>query len=142
MTVSYQHDIQIHSSRKDGEIVVQRFPRRYNFRTLAAAFVCVTVGSLMLFHRNHEDSQEGLASYGLWGSSHKKHPHEHKHKHKHHHKHDHHEHDKYQVYPGLQLPGYPSLEAQAQYLKDLQEIDWDEVEADLDALMTDSQECK
>jgi catalase (peroxidase I) len=46
------------------------------------------------------------------------------------------------VHSTLQLEGYPPLSVQKQYMKDLKEIDWDAVEDDLEALMTDSQDCK
>lgn len=66
------------------------------------------------------------------------------------HGHDHHEkikfvpddETKYEVNPSLQLKGYPPLSVQEEYMKDLKNIDWLEVEKDLEELMTDSQECE
>jgi hypothetical protein len=41
----------------------------------------------------------------------------------------------------LQLPGYPDLEAQQQYLDDLAKIHWEDVERDIEKVLTDSQDC-
>lgn len=43
--------------------------------------------------------------------------------------------------PGLQLKGYPPLSVQEEYMRDLEKIDWKEVERDMEALMTDSKDC-
>jgi hypothetical protein len=43
--------------------------------------------------------------------------------------------------PGLQLKGYPSLSVQEEYMRDLEKIDWKEVEKDMEALLTDSKDC-
>jgi hypothetical protein len=45
-----------------------------------------------------------------------------------------------QAIAGLQLPGYPSVEVQHEYDKLVRKIDWDDVEADLQELLTNSQE--
>ena len=43
---------------------------------------------------------------------------------------------------GLTMKGYPPLSVQQEYWEDLQKIDWKEVEADMQALLTDSKECE
>ena len=166
---SYQHAIRVPTSSEDGPPPSSSRPLRYNLRTLVAStFACVLVGSVAFLKSGSDQRENGAPSnenaWGLrfvdtgnyyWGSSHhsKKdhHGHHHDHeKHKQHHHHhasgksDNHDEDdsKYQVYPGLRLEGYPSLAVQEQYMKDLKEIDWDAVEADLEELMTDSQDCK
>jgi hypothetical protein len=50
--------------------------------------------------------------------------------------------DRYTVFPGLRLEGYPSLEDQKQYLQDFKAIDWDAVEKDIEHLLTNSQACE
>jgi catalase-peroxidase len=45
-----------------------------------------------------------------------------------------------QAVAGLQLAGYPSATLQAQYARDLEQVDWDEVKKDLKDLLTDSQD--
>ena len=42
----------------------------------------------------------------------------------------------------LLLEGYPSLQVRQQYLDDLAKIDWNQVEEDIEDLLTDSQDCK
>ena len=98
-------------------------------------FAAVGMGGLLYFKAPNNESQEDsiLVGFQLWGSKHKKYKHHHKHKAFP---------DRYKVSPGLQLPGYPSLEEQKQYMEDLRDINWDAVEADLEKLMKDSQECK
>lgn len=45
-----------------------------------------------------------------------------------------------QAVAGLQLEGYPSIEDQLAYEHELLKLDWDEIEADLERLLTDSQD--
>lgn len=137
--MTYQNDFRIVPSEEE-EVVPSPSPLHlFRLRLGMAVFACVAMGSLLNFGSPSSDSEEASVGYSvsLWGSGHKHS------KHKHHHKHHHEqEKDQYSVFPGLQLPGYPSLEEQQQYLQDVQGVDWDEVEADLEALMTDSQDCK
>jgi hypothetical protein len=43
--------------------------------------------------------------------------------------------------PGLQLKGYPPRSVQEEYMRDLEKVDWKEVEIDMEALLTDSKDC-
>ena len=138
MTNSYQHEFRIVPS---AEQELEHAPRQpYNMRILVAGLVVVGMGSLLYLGSPWSDeSQEASALIGihLWGSKRK-----HKRKSKNHHKHKEWLPDQYTVYPGLQLPGYPSLKEQEQYLNDLRDINWHAVEKDLEKLMTESQDCK
>ena len=153
---SYQHSVRVSQSEdaiSANNSDTQLAPPRYNLRTLlVATFACGLVGSVTFLSssgsRNPSSSSSSrqddrlatTETTGLWGSSSHKKGHHHEKKHKHHLHGD--DSSKYKVYPGLRLEGYPSLEIQEQYMRDLQEIDWDAVEADLEALMTQSQDCK
>lgn len=43
--------------------------------------------------------------------------------------------------PGLQLKGYPPRSVQEEYMRDLEKVDWKEVETDMEALLKDSKDC-
>jgi catalase (peroxidase I) len=45
-----------------------------------------------------------------------------------------------QAKEGLQLPGYPSMDVQLQYEKDLKKVNWTDVSLDLAALLKDSKD--
>ena len=156
---SYQNAVRVFQSEDETHVVDtsdNAIAPRYNWRTLlVSTLACVLVGSVALSSSSgsktttsssssssssrQEDRFVTTDTGGLWGSSSHKKGHHHEKKHKHH---THDDNSKYKVHPGLRLEGYPSLEIQEQYMKDLQEIDWDAVEADLEALMTQNQDCK
>jgi hypothetical protein len=48
---------------------------------------------------------------------------------------------KTELNPGLQLKGYPPRSVQEEYMRDLEKVDWKEVEKDMEALLTDSKDC-
>jgi len=42
----------------------------------------------------------------------------------------------------LRLKGYPPVQVQKEYLKELYKIDWKAVEADIESILTDSKDCE
>lgn len=109
-------------------------PRNNRIIVRVLLAIVVLTSALVLFRGG--ESQEGFETVvsglssifdnvpgGMMGSSHKKQK-------------------KPATFRGLTIQGYPPLSVQKEYWEDLQKIDWKEVEADMTALLTDSQECE
>ena len=120
-TTSYQNDSPVYSSvprvREDGSdkhschLVVRLFPALFVVGTL--------VGCIVTFKGQSSSPSPTLEQAGgILGSSHKS-----------------------NGFSGLHLKGYPPTFVQQEYMKDLEAVDWKELEKDIEALLTDSKEC-
>jgi G3E family GTPase len=152
---SYQHSFPGGTSARNENGDVRIRNATSHSKIWVAAVACAVLGALMLFsgssNNNTDPNLVELERTGerswLWESSHSRKHHEHHHKH-HHKKHGkkslspHEDPSKFHVQPSLQLKGYPSLSVQEEYMKALQEIDWDAVEQDIEDVLTDSQDCR